>query len=877
MSHQPKPINSKTKKQEDSFNLGSQSLTIKDTIPASQGPIIVNFKIERPSKVETYFEKMINEDSFTQTQLYTFGSNEMGQLGTDLDVLTGKFIDGGNFSSTPINLSSLNEKRITSISAGDGHSICVTSSGTIYAWGASACGQLGIDQNDQMQTDAEGYPYQPKPIQIKLLKDYKVKEVACGDAHTLALGYDGQIFSWGGAGCGQLGHSNISLMPRDADSCPYQPFPKLVESLKNIFIIHIACGKAHSLAIDNTYSLFTWGAGACGQLGVDDIHTLPVDDDGYPFQPVPKILKSLKGKEVITGACGDVHTVILTRKGEVYSFGGGSFGQLGLGSISKMPLDSDSYPFMPTPSKIEALSFINVIKISCGDSHTMALDSEGKLYAWGAAACGQLGLENLATLPKDGEGNPYEPEPKIVSFFENLKVESVACGESHTLVLVEGGTLYSFGNSSCGQLGYMDKKEKNAKSLPRSIQSRINESSQSGSLGRPRLVTSFFGKIVSKLACGGVHNLCLTQSESSHAYELFRLFKLEMFTDIQLEIENLDQTFIIKAHKFILLNKSKYFYDLVISDTKVVNFKNVDELVFRNIIDYFYIEDLNFTEEFKTIDQLLDALKLTKLFNLKTLEEKIEFRLKSLLSKYSEALQLIDKTEGVTLNKMTSQIVTTPVNETSEAECSAISTNTQTTSSNSSFKGLFFLPNGNPIIIFDESLVEKITKNSYIINLGAASEIQGSSKEAGSNYRLYSQKNSQGNSFNLDSKEMVVKVKNKSNSMNQISNNSQFNFGKQAVGGSSELSGTNDTLISLNESIVGPNLSKSKNLPFFQEFSKATSGNYKDILKSHGLIDNELPDSLKYFNSKDTCDIILKVDDFEFYCQKVTYYIIQNR
>ena len=470
MTHQPKSVNSKLKKQDEMIGTNFENSTnLFNLNQVSNTTTSYPFKIPL-SKNETFFEKLFSNNCSNQTQLFTFGSNEMGQLGIELDSM--KSSDPNLFSSIPLNLTFLNDKKIVSISAGDGHSICVNKYGEVYAWGASACGQLGVDHNDQMQTDAEGYPYQPRPILIKLLKDIKIKEVACGDAHTLALSADGHIFSWGGAGCGQLGHSNIASMPRDADACPYQPFPKLIDNLKSTFIVHIACGKAHSLAIDNNFNLYTWGAGACGQLGVEDIHTLPVDDDGYPFQPIPKSLKVLKGKEILTGACGDVHSVILTKKGEVYSFGGGSFGQLGLGSINKMPLDSDSYPFMPTPSKIESLANINICKLACGDSHTMAIDNEGKLYAWGAAACGQLGIENLAGLPKDGEGNPYEPEPKIVTFFENIKVESIACGESHTLVLVEGGTLYSFGNSSCGQLGY-DKREKGLKSAPKSLQNRL--------------------------------------------------------------------------------------------------------------------------------------------------------------------------------------------------------------------------------------------------------------------------------------------------------------------------------------------------------------------------------------------------------------------
>jgi alpha-tubulin suppressor-like RCC1 family protein len=48
-----------------------------------------------------------------------------------------------------------------------------------------------------------------------------------------------------------------------------------------------------------------------------------------------------------------------------------------------MPLDSDNFAFMPIPTKIESLVEVNIVSIACGDSHSMAIDSEGKLYAWG--------------------------------------------------------------------------------------------------------------------------------------------------------------------------------------------------------------------------------------------------------------------------------------------------------------------------------------------------------------------------------------------------------------------------------------------------------------------------------------------------------------
>ncbi len=48
-----------------------------------------------------------------------------------------------------------------------------------------------------------------------------------------------------------------------------------------------------------------------------------------------------------------------------------------------MPLDSDNFAFMPIPTKIDSLTGIIIVNIDCGDSHSMAIDSEGRLYAWG--------------------------------------------------------------------------------------------------------------------------------------------------------------------------------------------------------------------------------------------------------------------------------------------------------------------------------------------------------------------------------------------------------------------------------------------------------------------------------------------------------------
>lgn len=77
-------------------------------------------------------------------------------------------------------------------------------------------------------------------------------------------------------------------MPKDEDGCPYQPKPKLIVALRQMEVKEVSCGKAHTVAVLTQGHLYSWGAGACGQLGHPDTSSFPADEDGYPYQPIPR-------------------------------------------------------------------------------------------------------------------------------------------------------------------------------------------------------------------------------------------------------------------------------------------------------------------------------------------------------------------------------------------------------------------------------------------------------------------------------------------------------------------------------------------------------------------------------------------------------------
>jgi len=579
--------------------------------------------------------------------VYSWGSGEMGQLGfSSLQVeALPKDNEGFPFQPEPVQISSLN--KIAQIAGGDGHSLAVTSNGQVLAWGASACGQLGLKSIDQMPKDSEGYPYHPQPKIVKALRGFKIVLVACGDAHSAALSNEGSVFTWGGGGCGQLGHPDTSLLPKDDDGCPFQPEPRAVEGL-NAFVKHISCGKAHTVAVSDKL-LYTWGAGACGQLGHPDTSDFPIDEDGYPYHPTPKPVISLQYVKLVMSASGDVHTLVLSEDGAVYCFGGGSFGQLGLGNMESLPVDVDECPFMPVPTQITALKKIKISKIACGDSHSMALSENGDLYGWGAAACGQLGMEHFMHRPRDFENWAYEPLPSLIVELKGKKVVRVACGEAHTLALTESGILYSFGASNCGQLG-IPKEEMLERTKQRTVRfpgDNVQKSVNYQPL--PRLVTPLLSKKVLDIACGGMHNLAITEtSHNSLVTDLYRMYKQGHFTDMSFRLKSEPREELIHCHRVVIASRSPYLRQLTKTPGTIdIDFQKSD---FRKIIKYLYFDDIDVLKPLVSSNSFNKAVKFLQFahtYQLSKLQQACQANLLKLLNPYTMAPSMSEVPTGL--------------------------------------------------------------------------------------------------------------------------------------------------------------------------------------------------------------------------------------
>lgn len=207
--------------------------------------------------------------------------------------------------------------------------------------------------------------------------------------------------------------------PRSLDF--YEGAPAPVPSL-------IGTGNQFSLFLDDsTGKLFSSGANFFGQLGLGA--------EGFNIAAPQEVILP-EGETIISISAGQIHSTFLTDDGDVYSWGFGLRGRLGLGDEENRTV----------PTEITALDEENVVLVENGNGNSFAVTATGALFAWGFNTSGQLGL-----------GDEDERlTPTRVEALSDEVVVAVSSGTSFTLVLTADGQVYGFGASRDGQLGSPD-------------------------------------------------------------------------------------------------------------------------------------------------------------------------------------------------------------------------------------------------------------------------------------------------------------------------------------------------------------------------------------------------------------------------------------
>ncbi|MCD9645111.1 hypothetical protein HAX54_033787 [Datura stramonium] len=286
----------------------------------------------------------------------------------------------------------------------------------------------------------------------------KIIALAAGEAHTLALTANGDVYSWGRGTFGRLGTGSeadhlfpvrINFSPADSDGD------------KRVKIVGIAAGAYHSLAVSDDGSVWGWGYNVYGQLGFNGENSLfPHLLEGFLELGSPN--SSASGSErkklmISSVKGGGMMSAAIDSLGSLWLWGNFPEPQKSKSIESEYSLTSSCHP-------IPVWNFHGhtVVKVACGNEHVVALVTAGEgykgsdlvCYSWGGNSHGQLGLG-------DRQSRQY---PEVIEPFNSESpwtVYEVACGAFHTALLAQKSptdtlesVCWTFGLGDNGQLGH---------------------------------------------------------------------------------------------------------------------------------------------------------------------------------------------------------------------------------------------------------------------------------------------------------------------------------------------------------------------------------------------------------------------------------------
>ncbi|MBU0651397.1 MAG: SUMF1/EgtB/PvdO family nonheme iron enzyme [Proteobacteria bacterium] len=317
--------------------------------------------------------------------LWSWGHNGDGQLGDGTQTL---------YRNIPIQIGT--GTNWSAVAAGGRHTMAIKDDGTLWVWGYNGYGQLG----DGTQTDKN------TPVQIGTGTNWSA--VTAGAFHTVAIKGDGTLWAWGYNDDGQLGNGTQT----DRNT----PVQIGVDTNWSA----VAAGASHTVAIKGDGTLWAWGSNGSGQLG-----------DGTSTDRITPVQIGVDTNwSAVAAAIWSDHTVAIKGDGTLWAWGYYNGYNLGYPIFST---------FRYAPVRIG--SDTNWSAVKTGTSYTVAIKSNGTLWAWGENDLGQLGDGTLT--------DRITP----VQIGVDTNWSALAAGSYHTVAIRGNGTLWAWGGNDWGQLG----------------------------------------------------------------------------------------------------------------------------------------------------------------------------------------------------------------------------------------------------------------------------------------------------------------------------------------------------------------------------------------------------------------------------------------
>jgi alpha-tubulin suppressor-like RCC1 family protein len=327
--------------------------------------------------------------------LFSWGANTSGVLGL------GTSTAAASSRSTPQQIGASTWSFVSSINL---HVAAITTTGLLFVWGDGADGKIG-----------DGFAVnRSSPVQIGTGISWK--SASAGINHTSAIRTADTLWLWGLGTTGQLGDNT-----RVTKSSP-------VQVAGTGTWVATASGNSYTVAIKTDGSLFSWGA------------TSHILGDGTTVnRSSPVQLGTLAG--TWTSVSANLSTAVLANSNRsIWGWGANASGQLGIGDTTTRSSPSQIGLLFPTvTSALQISSATTWTAVSAGQYHSLALKSDGTLWAWGLGVNGQLGQGNIISY-----GSPIQ----VVGTWT-----AIAVGLNHSLAIKNDLKVYGWGRGDLYALG----------------------------------------------------------------------------------------------------------------------------------------------------------------------------------------------------------------------------------------------------------------------------------------------------------------------------------------------------------------------------------------------------------------------------------------
>jgi alpha-tubulin suppressor-like RCC1 family protein len=358
-----------------------------------------------------------------------WGSGTNGRLGYNATTSVGDGIGPAINSAGDVPLGA----SAVQISAGNGHTCAVLSTGAVRCWGVGGSGQLGYNNTLNVGDSAGTSILAAGDVPL----GGSAKQVAAGFLHTCALLVGGTVRCWGSGANGPLGYNNgasvgdgVGIAITAAGDVPLGGTAT-----------QITAGNTVSCALLTTGAVRCWGFGGGGVLGYNNTTTVGAG--------VTSIVAA--GDVPLGGSATSIftsgsHTCALLTTGAVRCWGAGANGRLGYNAVANV---ADGIGVSITTAGDIATGGM-VTEISVGNQHTCARLSSGAIRCWGDGTDGRLGYNSVNAVG-DGIGFSIAGAGDIPLGGTAMRVSA---GDLHTCAMLSTGAVRCWGSGASGRLGY---------------------------------------------------------------------------------------------------------------------------------------------------------------------------------------------------------------------------------------------------------------------------------------------------------------------------------------------------------------------------------------------------------------------------------------